>query len=326
MHHLVVRGIERRRIFRDDADRNHFLDRLGDLLKETSTACYAWALMPNHAHLLLRTGLKPLATIMRRLLTGYAVRFNRRHRRQGHLFQNRYKSFLCQEDAYLLELVRYIHLNPVRARQVADLKALERYKYSGHGVLMGKQHRDWQDAEYVLKMFGDRVGAARRQYREYVEEGLSRGRRPDLVGGGLLRSIGGWKGLKKSGDAGTRVKGDERILGDTDFVTSALKAAQEQMERKYLYKARGYGFPWLVNRVGELLHMAPGEVLRPGKYPGAVVARSVLCYFATRELGLSTVELARRLHQSQPTVSQAVQRGEKIASEKSFHLEDITNQ
>jgi putative transposase len=323
LHHIVVRGIERQKIFWDDADRDDFLDRLGDLLNQTRTDCYAWALIPNHVHLLLRTGLAPLATVMRRLLTGYAVRFNRRHRRHGHLFQNRYKSFLCQEDPYLLELVRYIHLNPVRARLVADLKELESYRYSGHRALMGGHRRDWQDDRYILKLFGNAVRAARRRYREYVQEGLPRGRRPDLMGGGLLRSIGGWKGLKDLGDAGIRVKGDERILGDTDFVTSALEAGQEQMERKYLYKARGYDFTWLVNRVGELLEMAPEEVLRKGKYSGAVMARSVLCYFATREMGLSTVELARRLHLSQPTVSQSAQRGEKIASEKDLHLVTI---
>ena len=198
LHHIVVRGIERAKIFRDDADRDDFLDRLGDLLNETRTPCYAWALIPNH-HLLLRTGLSPLATVMRRLLTGYAVSFNRRDRRHGHLFQNRYKSFLCQEDACLLELPRYIHLNPVRARVVADLRELEQYRYSGHGVLMGKHHLDWQDDQYVLKMFGARVGAARRHYRAYVEESLRLGRRPDLLGGRLLRSIGGWKGLKESG-------------------------------------------------------------------------------------------------------------------------------
>jgi hypothetical protein len=185
---------------------------------------------------------------------------------------------------------------------------------------MGGSRRDWQDDQYILKLFGDSGRAARRRFREYVQEGLPRGRRPDLVGGGLLRSVGGWKGLKDLGDAGTRVKGDERILGDTDFVTSALEAGQEQMERRYLYKAKGCDFTWLVKRVGELLEMAPEEVLRKGKYPGAVMARSVLCYFATRELGLSTVELARQLHLSQPTVSQSVQRGEKIASERDLHL------
>ena len=118
LHHIIVRGIERRRIFSDDQDRDNFVERLGDIVTETKTFCFAWALIPNHAHILLRTGQTPLATVMRRLLTGYAVSYNRRHRRHGHLFQNRYKSILCQEDTYLLELVRYIHLNPLRAKIV----------------------------------------------------------------------------------------------------------------------------------------------------------------------------------------------------------------
>src|SRR5690606_10860929 len=131
---ISVRGIERRNIFRNDQDRDDFLQRIGPILEQTQTTCYAWALMSNHFHLLLRTGSYPVATVMRRLLTGYATSFNRRHRRQGHLFQNRYKSILCQEDAYFLELVRYIHLNPLRAGLVQDLDALNRYPFSGHGV------------------------------------------------------------------------------------------------------------------------------------------------------------------------------------------------
>ncbi len=109
LHHIIVRGIERRKIFEDNADRQRFIQRLGDILSESQTPCYAWALIPNHFHLLLKTGHTPIATLMRRLLTGYAVTFNHRHRRWGHLFQNRYKSILCQEENYLLELVRYIH-------------------------------------------------------------------------------------------------------------------------------------------------------------------------------------------------------------------------
>jgi len=102
LHHIICRGIERRKIFMDDSDRNDFIERLADILIGTSTACYAWALIPNHFHLLLRTGNVPVATVMRRLLTGYALCFNRRHRRSGRLFQNRYKSILCQEQTYLL--------------------------------------------------------------------------------------------------------------------------------------------------------------------------------------------------------------------------------
>ena len=128
LHHIICRGIERRNIFKDNTDRDRFLERLGSVLQKTSTPCYGWALIPNHFHLLLKTGKEPIAQVMRRLLTGYAVTFNRRHRRCGRLFQNRYKSILCQENTYLLELVRYIHLNPIRD---LDLTATEVGKYLG---------------------------------------------------------------------------------------------------------------------------------------------------------------------------------------------------
>ena len=90
LHHIIVRGIERKKIFHDNKDRNDFLDRIGGTLKETSTSFYGWALIPNHVHLLPHTGTVPIATVMRRLLTGYAVTFNRRYNRNVHLFQNRY--------------------------------------------------------------------------------------------------------------------------------------------------------------------------------------------------------------------------------------------
>ena len=137
IHHLIVRGIDRTSLFRDARDHERFLERLGSLLEETSTSCYAWVLMKTHAHLLVRTGTVPLSSLMRRLLTGYAVQFNKRYHRSGHLFQNRYKSFLCEEEPSLLELVRSLHLNPLRAHVVADMDGLATYPWSGHGVIMG---------------------------------------------------------------------------------------------------------------------------------------------------------------------------------------------
>jgi putative transposase len=121
LHHVIIRGIEGSSIIRDDKDRNEFLNRLGVLLHETSTSCYAWVVMDNHVHMLIRSGLCPLSLLMRRLLTRYAQYFNRRYIRSGHLFQNRYKSFLCEEEPYLLELIRYIHLNPCRGGMVKTL-------------------------------------------------------------------------------------------------------------------------------------------------------------------------------------------------------------
>ena len=137
LQHVMARGIERRKIFWDDKDCNSFLDRLADILEETQTQCYAWALIPNHFHILLRTGPTPLSKVMRRFMTGYAVTFNKRHKRAGHLFQNRYKSVICEEDPYLLELIRYIHLNPLRARLVEDLKELDKYPWTGHSAILG---------------------------------------------------------------------------------------------------------------------------------------------------------------------------------------------
>ena len=162
LHHLIARGIEKKPIFKDPTDQYRFLGRLQKILVETSTPCYAWALMPNHVHLLLRTGAFPIATVMRRLLTYYAQYFNRMHDRHGQLFQNRYKSILCEEETYLLELVRYIHLNPLRGRLVADLKSLDTYAFCGHSALMGNMKYHWQDTQYVLGLFGRTLLSARK--------------------------------------------------------------------------------------------------------------------------------------------------------------------
>ncbi len=106
LHHVMVRGWERRAIFRDDRDRADFVRRLAALAEGGAFAVCAWALLPNHAHLLVRTGTRPLPGAMRSLLSGYAGAFNRRHQRTGHLFQNRYKSIVVEEEPYLLELQR----------------------------------------------------------------------------------------------------------------------------------------------------------------------------------------------------------------------------
>jgi REP element-mobilizing transposase RayT len=123
------RGIERTKIFPTDADRADFAERLAALCQQGHLVVYAWALMPNHFHLLVRTGTRPLAQSMKRLLTGYVVNFNRRHKRYGHLFQNRYKSIVVEEDPYLLELTRYIHLNPLRGGLVQGLRDLRGYRW-----------------------------------------------------------------------------------------------------------------------------------------------------------------------------------------------------
>ena len=320
LHHIIVRGIERRRIFSDDQDRDNFIKRLGDIVTETKTFCFAWALIPNHFHILLRTGQTSLATVMRRLLTGYAVSYNRRHRRHGHLFQNRYKSILCQEDRYLLELVRYIHLNPLRAKLIKSPTDLVKYPYSGHSALMGKVPREFQDTDYVLRLFGKKVPAARKAYRAYVEKGIAQGRRPELVGGGLIRSAGGWAAVKAIRRAKDHMKSDERILGDGEFAQFVLDKAKERLEERYQLKAQGYSLDKVAIRVSSELGIDAEQVWMPGKHPITVKARSLLCYWAVRKLGFSATELSKKLGISQPSVSISVKRGEGIAEAEQLKL------
>jgi putative transposase len=228
---------------------------------------------------------------------------------------------LCQEDAYLLELVRYIHLNPLRAKLVKSLAESDKYPYSGHSALMGNVQRDFQDTSYVLRLFGKKVSAARQAYRVYVAKGIAQGRRPELVGGGLIRSAGGWSVVKAMRRVQDHMKSDERILGDGEFTQFVLDEARERLEERYRLQAQGYDLEKIAMRVSSELGIEPEQVWTSGKHPLTVKARSLLCYWAVRKLGLSATELSKRLGVSQPSVSISVKRGEKIAKGEQLELE-----
>ena len=311
LHHVMIRGIEKTAVFRDDKDRTSFLDRLGGILVDSSTPCYAWSLVSNHAHFLLRTGKTSISRVMRKLLTGYAVTFNRRHRRHGHLFQNRYKSILCEEETYLLELVRYIHLNPLRAGLVKNLRELGSFPYSGHSVLTGKKKRVWQDRDYVLGYFGNTEREAKRKYVEFISKGIEEGRRPELSGGGVLRTVGGWKGLKDLRDSGEKVRADERILGGSDFVDRVLRESAEEWERKSILRQRGMDLARLLEKIAVRFGLDTEDLKSGSKARTVAKARAVLCYLGVRRLGLSSANISKELGISPSAVSKAIVRGRK---------------
>ncbi len=308
LQHVIVRGIERRPIFRDDEDRRNFLDRLRNLLAETGTECYAWALIPNHFHLLLRPGPVSLSRFMRRLLTGYAVSFNRRHKRSGHLFQNRYKSIICEDDVYLLELIRYIHLNPLRARLVPNLDALDDFPWCGHAELLGKQSGTEMSCDPVLQLFGTKLKTARRGYRQFVADGLAMGKRPELVGGGLRRSRVMVRGAEGCQDF------DERILGSGEFIeglrndgflepatpsTVSLSVLQKLIEDYYQLPLRGLCQRGRQNRVAE--------------------AREVFCFCGVHLLQNSGTEVGRHLGIGPSSVTRSARKGgQTVARDKSL--------
>jgi len=232
LHHVMVRGIEGNSIVADDEDRMYFVSRMGKVAAATGTSIYAWALLTNHAHILLKSGASGLSTFMRKLLTGYATGYNLRHKRHGHLFQNRYKSIVCEEEPYFLRLVSYIHLNPLRAGLAESLEDLERYPSSGHAVVMNRIRHKWQDRNYVLGYFGKRESSALQAYREFVAEESGRGRQPELTGGGLVRSIGGWSEVKSLRKRQEKQFSDERILGSGEFVKEILDDVEESVKER----------------------------------------------------------------------------------------------
>jgi len=308
LHHVMVRGIERRRIVNDVADRKNFVKRLGELAAGTKTIIYAWALMNNHAHILLRSSEIGLSGFMRRLLTGYAISYNRRHRRWGHLFQNRYKSIICDEDAYFTELVRYIHLNPLRANLVKSLTQLDRYRWCGHGVLIGKIENEWQDQDYVLRWFAPKQGEAKKAYRNYVQKGINQERRPELVGGGLIRSLGGWSAVKALRRSGVRELSDDRILGSGEFVERIIKEADAKIKYQLPVKEQDQKTAEFIAKLCENEKVSIKELRSGSRRKQVSGVRALIAIGLVKKHGVALAEVARRVGVSTAAVSKIIKR------------------
>jgi len=318
----MVRGLNRQVIFQSDRDREDFLTRLKAVCATTGLQVLAWALLPNHAHLLLRTGTRPLARAMRSLLTGYAGAFNRRHRRTGHLFQNRYKSILVEEEPYLLELVRYIHLNPLRVGLVETLAALDRYPWSGHSVLMGRVRRPWQAVANVLGQYGARVGEARTRYRAFVANGIAQGHRSELQGGGLIRSVGGWQAALSLRRGREAWAADERILGSSEFVEQIqldVTAQEPSLPRSRALAA----LPTLIRRAAATWGITSAELVSGSRRRSVAHARAAVSNLAVLRLGLPIALVARHLSIAHTTVRLGVLQGATILARKGLTPEDL---
>jgi len=300
LHHVCVRGVAGTPIFLDDADREAFVGCLGDVLRATRTRAYAWSLMTNHAHIVLRTGALPLAKVMQKLLTRYAVHFNKRHRREGHLFQNRYKAILGQDERYFMALVRYVHLNPVRGGTVGSLDELSGYPWSGHRALLTGRCPDWQDVGAVLGRFATDPGVARSMYveflaaREKVDDAklaamLERGAKVEMVG-------------ERGGS------GEERILGRGEFVEGVLREV-EGRDRRRAWLGKRLSPADVIARAAEAAGVRARDVRGPRKRPAVARARHLACKWLVEDLGLPGVRVAEMLGISQTAVSRGVERG-----------------
>jgi len=275
LYHVIARGNRRQGIFLDERDLERFLTYLSECKRRYFFRLYAFALMKNHLHLLVEVGEVPLSRIMQSLLFRYARYFNLRHEEVGHLLQGRYKAIVCDKDAYLLELVRYIHLNPVRAKIV---KTPEDYVWSGHLSYLGKAGGDLIDEEFVLGQLGENRSLARRRYRQFVWEGIS----------------GGHQGRYY------RVK-DQRYLGGDDFIERI--GEERKQSGSWVYDVP---LKVISEEVSRAMGIRAGRLHSGTRGREGARGRGLVAYLAKRICGYTVKEIAEYFRRSSATISEAI--------------------
>jgi len=204
LYHVIARGNDRQKTFACDRDYEHFLHLLRQAKERFKFTLYAYTLMPNHLHLLVETGEIPLSKIMQSLQLNYTQFFNRKYKRAGHLFQGRYKAMLCQKESYLLELIRYIILNPLRAKLSRSPKE---WRWNSYFEIIHQTNPKKTITDDILPMFGKNRGTAFSAFQKFINGGLSSGYKKEYYE------------LK-----------DQRILGEKEFAEDIIKNITNDFE------------------------------------------------------------------------------------------------
>lgn len=308
LHHVIGRAIEKRPIFVQEIYKKEFVTRLKNLLTKSSIKCYAWSIMDNHFHLLLLTGDRtPLSEMMSRLLTGYALYYNKVNKRIGHLFQNRYKSIVCDRDDYLLPLIRYIHLNPVRVKKVT-LSGLRRYPWTGHNEIIDSAKKERIVVrDEVLSYFGKTESMAMDAYDEYIEDGIER--KEDYRGGGLIRSGGGLQAVLRV-NRDEREMYDERILGDGSFVESVYSMLDINDGQKVKIKS----VHELLEKISNYYDISKANLLQSWSKKAREV-RSIAIYIAYKHVGITITKIGKIFGIKQSGASSAMYRGKGLCAD-----------
>jgi putative transposase len=305
--HVMVRGLEGKSIFQDDYDRQEFLVRFTRVLHECGYRCLAWCLMPNHYHLFIRTNEHPMSTLMRPLNGGYARWFNHKYRRRGYLFQDRFKSILCQDQEYARQLIRYIHLNPLRAGEVDSLEALMKWPWCGHGHLLkikGAAGQSFQDRNEALRRFGVVPGDAMQSYIRYIREGIDKecienaGQLPDDASFEIAGSHKGWPA----------------VIGDAEFAMAAMIRHEVAVRRRH----RQADYLAILEKIAREVTSSGGvdynQLFEKGRQNKRSHTRERFCYIAYFEEKIPFAVIARFLKGTIPPVVLLARRGKNRSS------------
>jgi len=286
LYHVITRGNQRQQIFRGTADNERYLKILDDYKLRYDFLIYAYVLMENHVHLLIETKEAPLSKILQGINQRYTMYFNRRYATVGHLFQGRYKAMLCEKDSYLLSLVKYIHMNPVRA---GIAKSPEEYRWSSHPSYIGQTRgRGIVDSELVLKMFGDDRRKATRAYREYMEE----------------------KETLRREDVYATV--DQRIVGDERFVEEVKTRTGRSVvpgRRRHLYTLSD-----IAKAVEEMCALSLEQLRGKGRGEELGRARGLMSLVA-KQYGYKGREVAEYLSRDPSVITRYLEEGNRLGTE-----------
>lgn len=268
LYHVITRGNDRQDIFHSADDFLKFLTLLVKQKARSPFFLYAYCLMTNHVHLLIERQEETVGGIMQRVLTGYSQYYNRRYKRVGHVFQGRHKSILCQSDPYLAELVRYIHLNPVRAHMVS---LPEQYPYSSHRTYLGLAQDGLVDVDPVLRLFGPTKEVAREYFSTYVAAGV---------------------GLEHTEDFDLPAEG--YILGSEEFVDSTIHRIGDTPRRRAEHTKKHecrFDASALILAIETVFGLSSDKFCGPEKSAKAVLAKEVLILIGL-ERGAGVAELS----------------------------------
>ena len=310
IHHVMARTYRPHGLFLDDDDRQVFVSIFKKKILETNGRCYAWVLMDSHYHILIKTSELPLWKVMKPLNTEYARYYNKKYSVRGPLFSDRYKSIATQDQNYLEQLIRYVHLNPIRAGICKSLKSLEHYTWSGHIILLGKAKNQFQDVEAVLHRFGKTTLAARAGYLKYLEQGLNSSEANELV-----------ESIEKTNSGKTdRNCPAVWAIGDTAFQKTIMERDKENRLTIALYRKEQKTLEWLIKSISEKFEIKPSQLLMQSRRTSQADARKVFCHFACF-FGFPTRKIGSFLGIQQAAVTNAAKKGSVIAEERGITIQ-----
>ena len=288
LYHVILRGNAGQDVFFIPADRAFFYELLAEGVARFGYRVHAFCLMTNHVHLALQAGEQGLSQGMQNLSFRYTRYLNSRLKRSGHVFQGRFKAYLVDQDAYGLELVRYIHLNPVRARMV---KTPQAYRWSSHRAFLGEQYLPWLTTDWVLGQFGTRMGIARRRFAAFVMAGRAEGHSQRFYGGTF----------------------DSRVIGEADFVNKVLPKAPEPTRRPTLRA--------IVAQVCASAALTEAQLRERGKARTPARARAIVGWLALKSGAATLTEVAKLFDRDVSTLSHAI----AALEQRSRNSESVAN-